>query len=755
MRPVSSYMLAKAVTLATLGITASLSAQTIRFYDVDGATPGWGSPNGSSWDATAGAFWSTDASGSTAGVVWPNPASPGDIMSFGSSSTPFQFDSTQTITINNPINASGLDAWLARSAGNFGQPLRLTGADINAGTATFLVRPQVGGGTNAAAQNFRIDNVITGSGGLTLDTTVGTRNTTAELRLAGANTYTGVTNVWDSTLSAYNDTALGASGAGNGTILNNANARLLIGGLNGTSTPIAVVEDVEMKAVNSSAIRCSNANNTLTGNILYSVTSSDGGINVNTNHVFTLNGTIKTANSPATQRRIVLSASGGTTSAIIVNSVISDGDDGTLTRLLIDGISSGASGTIELTGANTFSGQVNIRRGTLLLSNATALGAEIPSNVITLGDGGLNDTNNTLRLLVNGPYDVVRAVQINVPASAFFNAVLGGTTAHVSNFKYAVGLNFAAANIELTAAAGGRVNFNDILDENNTTGLGTQLKKVGDGTVAFNNPAGNDFSGGLLVQKGTLLANNTTGSATGTSNVTVNNDATVGGTGIISGSVTLNSTARVSPGDNSRSTLTVGSLSMSSTANFDVELESSVLFDQLVVSGAASVGGSLNVSLVSPFEPAHTDSFTVLTSTARTGSFTNLNAWGLIDIAPGKAILPTYTATSVILTEFTKVGDVDFSGVINNQDIAPFVAALTGPALLPPSSLGFAADINGDGVVNNQDIAPFVALLTGSRPLSEFANDPDFAPLIALVPEPTSLSLLALGGLALRRRRQR
>ena len=57
-------------------------------------------------------------------------------------------------------------------------------------------------------------------------------------------------------------------------------------------------------------------------------------------------------------------------------------------------------------------------------------------------------------------------------------------------------------------------------------------------------------------------------------------------------------------------------------------------------------------------------------------------------------------------------------------------------------------------MVNNQDIAPFVALLTGPRPLSEFANDPDFAPLIALVPEPASLSLLALGGLALRRRRR-
>jgi rhamnogalacturonan endolyase len=64
-------------------------------------------------------------------------------------------------------------------------------------------------------------------------------------------------------------------------------------------------------------------------------------------------------------------------------------------------------------------------------------------------------------------------------------------------------------------------------------------------------------------------------------------------------------------------------------------------------------------------------------------------------------------------------GDLNRDGFLSNQDIAPFVQALTDPAGFaaafgyPPLLLG---DMNGDGVLNNQDLAPFVAALTGGRP---------------------------------------
>ena len=64
----------------------------------------------------------------------------------------------------------------------------------------------------------------------------------------------------------------------------------------------------------------------------------------------------------------------------------------------------------------------------------------------------------------------------------------------------------------------------------------------------------------------------------------------------------------------------------------------------------------------------------------------------------------------------TRAGDLNCDGVLNFDDINPFVLALSDPA-------GYAAafpgcplangDVNGDGSVNFDDIDPFVALLSG------------------------------------------
>jgi hypothetical protein len=80
-------------------------------------------------------------------------------------------------------------------------------------------------------------------------------------------------------------------------------------------------------------------------------------------------------------------------------------------------------------------------------------------------------------------------------------------------------------------------------------------------------------------------------------------------------------------------------------------------------------------------------------------------------------------ATSQVITR----GDMNNDGVINNLDIAPFVAGLTDPAAFV-TSFGYSptliGDINKDGAFNNLDIAPFVALLTGGRPATATAPAP-------------------------------
>ncbi len=62
------------------------------------------------------------------------------------------------------------------------------------------------------------------------------------------------------------------------------------------------------------------------------------------------------------------------------------------------------------------------------------------------------------------------------------------------------------------------------------------------------------------------------------------------------------------------------------------------------------------------------------------------------------------------------VGDPNCDGVIDFDDIDPFVAALTGPAAYEaayPDCYRLLADIDGNGVVDFDDIDPFVALLSG------------------------------------------
>ena len=53
------------------------------------------------------------------------------------------------------------------------------------------------------------------------------------------------------------------------------------------------------------------------------------------------------------------------------------------------------------------------------------------------------------------------------------------------------------------------------------------------------------------------------------------------------------------------------------------------------------------------------------------------------------------------------LGDINLDGVVNLQDVAPFVALLTS------GQFQAEGDINGDGVVSLTDVAPFVALLSG------------------------------------------
>jgi autotransporter-associated beta strand protein len=156
-----------------------------------------------------------------------------------------------------------------------------------------------------------------------------------------------------------------------------------------------------------------------------------------------------------------------------------------------------ANGTVALTGANTYTGGTYLDTGILKISQGS------------LGSGGLTFNGGTLQWASGASNDI--STQI-----VTFNS--GGT------------LDVNGNTVTLASAFG-----------NNSPGTVTVESSTGSGVL--NLKGANTYTGGTIVSSGTLNANNTSGSATGTNTVTVESGAALGGSGTIAGDVTWQSGA--------------------------------------------------------------------------------------------------------------------------------------------------------------------------------------------------------------------
>jgi len=121
------------------------------------------------------------------------------------------------------------------------------------------------------------------------------------------------------------------------------------------------------------------------------------------------------------------------------------------------------------------------------------------------------------------------------------------------------------------------------------------ITKVGSGNWTLT--GANTYTGGTFVNGGTLTVNNSSGSGTGTAAVTVNSNATLAGTGLISGPVTVNPGGAIAPGSGGVGTLTLNNnLTLTNGARLLFELGSTAASDKIVVAGALQLGGTLMVT---------------------------------------------------------------------------------------------------------------------------------------------------------------
>jgi len=258
-------------------------------------------------------------------------------------------------------------------------------------------------------------------------------------------------------------------------------------------------------------------------------------------------------------------------------------------------------GTLELTAANTYTGQTSIWAGALRLSNPLALPGGCGA---TGGTSNLNFYGGVLELASGDFYRGLGTGSSQVQFSALdggFAAVggnrvvnLGGNSTPLSwgqgSFSpwiFVLGSPNADATVDFQNPI--NLQYQETIRVDNgsaaidgklsgaLSGSG-DLRKTGDGTLQLT--AQNTLSGNTSLLAGTLLVDGTL-----PSNVTVSGGATLGGTGTV-GQVTVNLGGHIAPGD-SIGVLTLGSdLTLASGALLDFDLHTVAASDEIDMSAS-------------------------------------------------------------------------------------------------------------------------------------------------------------------------
>jgi cyclophilin family peptidyl-prolyl cis-trans isomerase len=164
-------------------------------------------------------------------------------------------------------------------------------------------------------------------------------------------------------------------------------------------------------------------------------------------------------------------------------------------------------------------------------------------------------------------------------------------------------------------------------------------------------------------------------------------------------------------------------------------------YDRVVATGLAAVNGRLSVSYLGGFSPSVGNSFTFLTASSITGTFSTFD---LPELAAGLVWNISKTNTAYMLT--IVAADFNRDGVVNAADYTLWRNTFN-TSVTPYSG----ADANGDGFVNDIDYVIWRANLGNVQGTASGAGAGDLGP--AGVPEPGSDVLTSVGLLFLAARR--
>ncbi len=422
--------------------------------------------------------------------------------------------------------------------------------------------------------------------------------------------------------------------------------------------------------------------------------STSAGTNRTLTYAFTLNGDVTLGQTTGGTAVVNMAGSvdlaGGTRTITTVNA--SDTISGVISN---GGIIKAGAGTLLLNTVNTYSGDTTINEGIINIDADGSLGDG--SGTLNLNGATLNSTANRsvstdpvanpINLTADSAITTTSAattVNLNVSTSSF--TLTGGTTLTFRNdgadgpldtfkprfsgsgFDFTSGINIDNGAVGLTELA----SFNQASTQTFSGVIsGTGAYHRGSGTAGSGGvtifSGDNTYQGGTTINDGTVQADNTSGSATGTGPVIVGDGAPgtfelgyLSGTGTVgdisTGPVTVQEGGYLAPGDvgSGPGTLTAaGDVTMAVNSHLAIELSGSSA-DELVV------GGNLDLSAAEFLDVTGGGTGPWLIATyvgSLTGTFDNVTSGYSVDYSTSGQIY--LDVSSGLLGDFNSDGKVD------------------------------------------------------------------------------------------------
>lgn len=380
------------------------------------------------------------------------------------------------------------------------------------------------------------------------------------------------------------------------------------------------------------------ANFTTTGNF-----SNTGTLTVDSGSTFKVTSALSQYHSTTnTLQGGTFVVGGNLDAALGANGIETDSSNITLdgTGEIVNTSASNANGllnlnTISSTGAFTLASDANFTTAGNL-TNSGKLTVNAGSTLTVTGSltnlatgtltGGTYTIGGTLQLTsANGGIQTNDATLTLTGASA---KILDGTSNALSTFNNNDGSLTLSSAATLTTATSASFNNSGTVD----LAKGTALT-VGGTNNAYDQTSGTTTVDGTLTVAGGLSLTGGTIQGAGTIKANTSNDATI------------------NVGDAGKAGLLTitGTYTQLSSATLNVSIGGATAdtqYSQLKISGTASLGGTLTAALVNSFTPTVGQTFTILTASSVSGTFTN----STIAINSSEHFVVSYTSTSVVLT---------------------------------------------------------------------------------------------------------